>query len=98
MLRSQTQAIDAIGIDDIDMVVEVTNAMPSAADRNWNWQLSNTAVEITKSMPQGHEVSLSAKTHENIQERSNPRNGMHQILQGNQTQHKKSRAYTHKYR
>ena len=28
-------------------MVEVTNAMPSATDRNCNWQLSNTAVEIT---------------------------------------------------
>ena len=51
MLRSQTHAIEAIGIDDIEIVVEVTNAMPSATDRNCNWQLSNAAVEITKSMP-----------------------------------------------
>ena len=35
MLRSQTHAKDAIGIDDIDIVVEVTNAMPSATDRNY---------------------------------------------------------------
>ena len=34
MLRSQTHTIEAIGIDDIDIVVEVTNAMPSATDRN----------------------------------------------------------------
>ena len=51
MLRSQTHAIEATGIDDIDIVVEVTNAMPSATDRNCSWQLSNAAVEIMKSMP-----------------------------------------------
>ena len=50
MLRSQTHAIEAIGIDDIVVVVEVTSGMPSATDRNCNWQLSNAAVEITKSM------------------------------------------------
>ena len=99
MLRSQTHAIEATGIDDIDIVVEVTNAMPSATDRNCNWQLSNAAVEIMKSMPsRTWSVTFQRNTHENIQERSNPRNGMHQIFQGNWTQHKKSRAYTHKYR
>ena len=50
MLRSQTHAIEAIGIDDIVVVVEVTSGLPSATDRNCNWQLSNAAVEITKSM------------------------------------------------
>ena len=51
MLQSQTHAIEGFGIDDMDIVVEVTNAMPSATERNSNWQLSNAAVEITKSMP-----------------------------------------------